>query len=54
MNYLEDWKPYLHTITADNGKEFAGYQQVADNLNINYFCNYSPEINRNGLFVNNF
>ncbi len=28
---LEDWKPYLHTITADNGKEFAGHQQVADN-----------------------
>lgn len=20
---LQDWKPYLHTITADNGKEFA-------------------------------
>ncbi len=33
---LEDWKPYLHTITADNGKEFAGHQQVADNLNIDY------------------
>ena len=34
---LEDWKPYLHTITADNGKEFAGHEQVADNLRIDYF-----------------
>jgi len=34
---LEEWKPYLHTITADNGKEFAGHEQVADNLSIDYF-----------------
>lgn len=34
---LEDWKPYLHTITADNGKEFAGHKQVAENLAIDYF-----------------
>ena len=34
---LEDWKPYLHTITADNGKEFAGHEQVAENLCIDYF-----------------
>jgi IS30 family transposase len=27
---LEDWKPYLYTITADNGKEFAGHQDVAE------------------------
>ena len=31
---LEDWKPYLYTITADNGKEFAGHKQIAENLNI--------------------
>ena len=36
---LDDWKPYLHTITADNGKEFAGHMEVADYLNIDYyFC----------------
>jgi IS30 family transposase len=34
---LEDWKPYLYTITADNGKEFAGHQEVAENLSIDYF-----------------
>ncbi|MGB0880842.1 MAG: IS30 family transposase, partial [Polaribacter sp.] len=34
---LADWKPYLHTITADNGKEFAGHQEVAENLAIDYF-----------------
>ncbi|MEI6865916.1 IS30 family transposase [Flavicella sp.] len=34
---LEDWIPYLHTITADNGKEFAGHQKVAENLNVDYF-----------------
>ena len=34
---LEDWKPYLHTITADNGKEFAGHLKVAEDLEIEYF-----------------
>jgi len=34
---LEDWKPYLYIITDDNGKEFTGHQQVAENLSIDYF-----------------
>jgi len=34
---LEDWIPYLHTITADNGKEFAGHREVSDTLNIDYY-----------------
>lgn len=34
---LEDWMPYIHTITADNGKEFAGHENVAEQLNIDYF-----------------
>jgi transposase, IS30 family len=34
---LEDWIPYINIITADNGKEFAGHQQVAKALNIDYF-----------------
>jgi len=34
---LIDWIPYLHTITADNGKEFAGHQEVAEELNIDYY-----------------
>jgi IS30 family transposase len=36
-NLLEEWMPYLHTITADNGKEFAGHQQVAETLDIDYY-----------------
>ena len=34
---LEDWKPYLFTITADNGKEFAGHEEVSEKLEIDYF-----------------
>jgi len=34
---LQEWIPYLHTITADNGKEFAGHQEVAEQLNIDYY-----------------
>lgn len=34
---LENWKPYLHTITSDNGKEFAGHQEVAEAIEIDYY-----------------
>ena len=34
---LEDWIPYLYTITADNGKEFAGHEEVAETLGIDYY-----------------
>ena len=34
---LMEWKPYIHTITADNGKEFAGHEQVAEKLCIDYY-----------------
>jgi len=34
---LEDWMPYIHTITADNGKEFAGHKEVAEYLAIEYY-----------------
>lgn len=34
---LQDWKPYLHTITSDNGKEFAQHKRIAEALNIDYF-----------------
>jgi len=37
IEILNDWIPYIHTITADNGKEFAGHEMVADNLNIDYY-----------------
>ena len=34
---LEEWKPYIRTITADNGKEFAGHEDVAEQLLIDYY-----------------
>lgn len=34
---LESWMPYIHTITADNGKEFAAHQYVAEQLNIDHY-----------------
>jgi IS30 family transposase len=34
---LEEWIHYTNTITADNGKEFAGHQTVAEELNIDFY-----------------
>lgn len=34
---LKKFKPYLHTITSDNGKEFSSHQHIAKALNIQYF-----------------
>lgn len=34
---LKDFKPYLHTITSDNGKEFAKHEHIAKQLNVQYF-----------------
>jgi len=34
---LKDFKPYLHTITSDNGKEFALHQTIAKQLDIQYY-----------------
>lgn len=41
---LEEWIPYLNTITADNGKEFAEHKKVAESCQVDfYFANpYSP------------
>ena len=37
IELLKEWEPYLKTITADNGKEFANHQQIADNLKIDFY-----------------
>lgn len=34
---LEEWIAYLHTITSDNGKEFADHETIAETLNIDYY-----------------
>ena len=31
---MEEWISYLHTITSDKGKEFAGHLEVVEFLNI--------------------
>ena len=36
VNELQDWMPYLHTVTADNGKEFAKHQYVAEQLGVDH------------------
>ena len=37
VDELEDWSPYIKTITADNGKEFADHKYVAEQLGIDYY-----------------
>lgn len=37
IEVLKDWKPYLHTITSDNGKEFAMHQKISKELEIDYY-----------------
>jgi IS30 family transposase len=37
---IKAWEPYkdrLHTITADNGKEFAKHKEIADGLDVNVY-----------------
>jgi IS30 family transposase len=34
---LLEWKPFLKTITSDNGKEFAQHQIVAKELEVDYY-----------------
>jgi IS30 family transposase len=34
---LENWKPYLFTITSDNGKEFAMHQEIATVLEVDFY-----------------
>lgn len=37
MSLLTPFKESVHTITTDNGKEFANHQQIANNLGADYF-----------------
>jgi len=37
VGLLEDWSPIIFTITSDNGKEFANHQQIAQQLNIDFY-----------------
>lgn len=37
IEILSQWKPYLHTITSDNGKEFASHKEISSKLEIDYY-----------------
>ena len=37
IEMLQDWKPFLNTITSDNGKEFARHKNIANALEIDYY-----------------
>jgi IS30 family transposase len=36
IELLENWKPYLFTITSDNGKEFV-HQEIATVLEVDFY-----------------
>jgi IS30 family transposase len=42
IELLENWKPYLFTITSDNGKEFAMHQEIATVLEVDFYFAHSP------------
>ena len=37
LDLLEELKPMIHTITSDNGKEFALHQEIASSLDIDFY-----------------
>lgn len=37
LELLKDLKPLLHTMTSDNGKEFANHQNIANALGLDYY-----------------
>ncbi len=37
IELLEEWTPFIHTITSDNGKELVNYKEIAEQLNIDFF-----------------
>lgn len=56
FDLLHDWIPFIHTITSDNGKEFANHQQIAEKLLIDFYfakpyhsCQRGANENLNGL-----
>jgi IS30 family transposase len=46
IELLENWKPYLFTITSDNGKEFAMHQEIATVLEVDFFCKSLQSVER--------
>jgi IS30 family transposase len=52
IELLKNWKPFLQTITSDNGKEFAKHKSIAKALEIDYYfanpyCSWERGANEN-------
>lgn len=52
IEMLGSWKPFLHTITSDNGKEFAKHKSISSELEIEYYfanpyCSWERGANEN-------
>jgi IS30 family transposase len=45
IELLENWKPYLFTITSDNGKEFAMHQEIATVLEVDFYFAILQSVN---------
>jgi IS30 family transposase len=37
IELMTPWKPFIHTMTADNGSEFAKHEIIAQSLKIDFF-----------------
>lgn len=37
IELLGDWAPLMHTMTTDNGKEFANHERIAEQLGIDFY-----------------
>ena len=49
---FEPYKQYLHTLTGDNGKEFAMHDKIAETLNTDFYfahpyCSWERGLNEN-------
>ena len=40
INFLDSIKEKVHTVTSDNGKEFAKHESIAKNLDAQFFFTY--------------
>ena len=37
IGLLDDWRPFIRTITSDNGREFANHERIAEELAIDFY-----------------
>ena len=52
IEIFEPYKEYLHTLTGDNGKEFAWHEKIAETLNTDFYfahpyCSWERGLNEN-------